>query len=65
MTLDGFATGSHDYTCVFNNETDTYTLRESESPETWDNAMTCRDEEAGGTVRVEVEGVSSNTITVP
>jgi hypothetical protein len=65
MTFNGFSTGSHEYTCVFNNGTDTYKLGETESPETWDNAATCNDEEPGGTVRVEVEGVSSNTLTVP
>jgi hypothetical protein len=66
MTLNGFATGSHQYTCAFASGGDaTFTLGEVESPETWDNGHTCEDFEHGDTVWVEVEGVSSNSIVVP
>jgi hypothetical protein len=66
MTLDGFSTGSHAYTCSFASGGDaTFTLTETISPETWDNGQTCFDFEAGDTVWVVVEGVASNSIRVP
>lgn len=66
MTLNGFSTGSHEYACDFASGGDaSFTLGETESPQTWDNGQTCRDEESGDSVWVVVEGVASNTITVP
>jgi hypothetical protein len=66
MTLNGFPTGSHQYTCHFGSGGDqTFTLYESTSPQTWDNGHTCYDLMSGDTVWVTVEGVTSNTITVP
>jgi surface antigen len=66
MTLNGFSTGSHQYTCSFASGGDaTFTLTETASPQTWDNGHTCYDFEHGDTVWVVVEGVSSNTIAVP
>lgn len=66
MTLTGFSTGAHQYTCSFASGGDaTYTLTETASPETWDNGHTCYDFEHGDTVWVVVEGVSSNSIGVP
>jgi hypothetical protein len=66
MTLNGFPTGQHQYTCAFGSGGDqTFTLTETASPETWDNGHTCYDTIHGDTVWVVVEGVASNTITVP
>jgi hypothetical protein len=66
MTLNGFSTGAHPYTCSFASGGDaTFTLIETASPETWDNGHTCWDLEHGDTVWVVVEGVSSNAIVVP
>lgn len=64
--MDGFAPGTYNYSCDFASGGDaTFTLYESVSPETWDNGHTCYDYEAGDTVWVTIDGVSSNTIVVP
>lgn len=66
MTLNGFSTGSHVYTCAFGSGGNTnYTLSESSTPQNWDNGHTCYDLIHGDTVWVVVEGVSSNVIRVP
>jgi hypothetical protein len=42
MTVNGFSTGSHQYTCAFANGGDeTFTHGETTSPETWDGGETC------------------------
>ena len=65
MTLNGFGTGSHQYSCDFGSGGDqTFTLGESSDPETWDNGQTCYDLISGDTVWVTVNGVTSNTLTV-
>jgi hypothetical protein len=66
MTLNGFPTGSHQYTCSFGSGgNQTFTLTETASPQSWDNGHTCYDLIHGDTVWVVIEGVSSNTIVVP
>lgn len=66
MTMNGFATGSYSYSCDFASGGDqSFGLTETSSPETWDNGETCYDYEAGDTVWVTIDGVSSNVITVP
>jgi surface antigen len=66
MTLNGFSTGQHQYTCAFaSGGNQTFTLTETSSPQSWDNGHTCYDLIHGDRVWVVVEGVASNTITVP
>lgn len=66
MTLNGFSTGSHQYTCSFGSGGDqTFTLTETSSPQTWDNGHTCYDLIHGDSVWIVVEGTASNTIVVP
>jgi hypothetical protein len=66
MTLNGFPTGSYNYTCQFGSGGPaTFTLTETAEPETWDNGHTCYDLIRGDTVWVTIGGVSSNVIRVP
>jgi hypothetical protein len=66
MTVNGFAPGSYPYTCNFGSGGDeTFTLTETSTPETWDNAHTCYDFIHGDTVWVTIGSVGSNTLTVP
>lgn len=65
MTLNGFTLGSYQYTCHFGSGGDqTYTLSETEEPQTFDNGHTCFDGIAGDTVWVTIGSVTSNTLTV-
>jgi hypothetical protein len=65
MTLNGFSTGSYTYSCDFGSGGDaSFTLTETSEPQTFDNGKTCYDLEAGDTVWVTIDGVTSNTITV-
>jgi len=66
MTLNNFATGAHTYSCDFASGGDeSFGLTETSSPQTFDNGKTCYDYERGDRVWVTINGVSSNTITVP
>lgn len=66
MSLTGFSAGNHTYTCNFASGGDqSYTVSVSASPQGWDNGHTCYDGIVGDRVWVTIEGVSSNTLTVP
>jgi hypothetical protein len=67
MTLSGFGTGAHQYTCHFptSGGDATFTLTETSDPQTWDNGHTCFDTIHGDQVQVIVNGVYSNVISVP
>lgn len=67
MTLNGFPAGQHVYTCAFKGGIGNanFTLTETSSPQTWDNAHTCYTLDHADTLQVVVEGVASNVITAP
>ena len=66
MTLNNLGTGAYTYSCDFASGGDeSFRLTETSSPETFDNGETCYDYEHGDRVWVTINGVSSNTITVP
>jgi hypothetical protein len=67
MTWYNFPTGAHTYYCNFSTppESDPFPKTETTSPQTWDDGHTCYDQQHGDHVWVTVDGVSSNTLTVP
>jgi serine/threonine protein kinase len=67
MTWYNFPTGGYTYTCNFSTppQSNSFHITETTSPQTWDSANTCYDSQHGDHVWVTVNGVSSNTLTVP
>jgi hypothetical protein len=66
MTVSGFTAGSYTYTCHFGSGGDAnFPVSISSDPQTFDNGHTCYDTIPGDTMQVIVDGVASNTVTVP
>lgn len=67
MTFNHFPPGTYTYSCNFSTppQSNSFTIYEATEPETWDNGKTCYDQQAGDHVWVIVNGVWSNTLTVP
>jgi hypothetical protein len=65
MTLHGYAPSTYAYGCNFGSGGDqSFSVRVTSNPETFDNGQTCYDTIPGDAVWVTVGSVRSNTITV-
>lgn len=67
MTFNHFPPGTYKYYCNFSTppQSNGFYVTEATEPQTWDNGKTCYDQQAGDHVWVTVNGVASNTLTVP